>query len=509
MSKKTLLFFGGILTVTAVSICCLHYLPQKVLAQTTYQYKIATNNTYHFQNLADSTSTSTLPAAGTWQADFPTVNDSNILGIAGQFNVFAENITNNTGHTLKGNFATQSLVSNYLFGTQGTSYLENSLSSDGNVSSSRADTLILGENLKYTRNLLWGRPGINDISLSTAPKSFRQDVVGSKYIDIDSEFARLSQNSRAIAMNTKDNQPDISGNQWSKVFDATNIVAQNNVKYLTVKASDMPGDGGQLDIKGISSNQQVVITIDTSGASDFTARYSETNGTDNEKILFNFYNFSENSNFTGTINWGKTTGNVSNAILAPNATVELGTTKFQGNIVAKNLINQTDTSTISKYPDTPLPSTTPTVSSPKLVSVPNVAFGTHNLQSETSLIGTWKGDFQVSGEKNTEIKINVALAEQLTSQTGAIADDVTWQLIESNYSSGTLVTSIPTNLYNGSANISYRLSQDGINNVLDDWNSNKQSKSNGFYDIQISNLNSVTEIGNYAATLQWTLVDSP
>lgn len=102
----------------------------------------------------------------------------------------------------------------------------------------------------------------------------------------------MTENSKTVAMNTKDNQPVISGNQWSKVFDAGNITAQNNVKYLTVKASDLPGEWGDMNIKGVSDQQQVVLTIDTSEVSNVSIAHDidNNNNTYNKQILFNFYN---------------------------------------------------------------------------------------------------------------------------------------------------------------------------------------------------------------------------
>lgn len=103
-----------------------------------------------------------------------------------------------------------------------------------------ASKLVLGQSLIFdTSNLT-----LNNYTLKEPkPSTFTQDENDSKYVDIDSELARLSNNSRTIAMNTKNNQPLISGNQWSRVFDASNIIAQNNVKYLTVKSTDMPSGG--------------------------------------------------------------------------------------------------------------------------------------------------------------------------------------------------------------------------------------------------------------------------
>lgn len=509
MLKKVLLLLSGTLILVASSLYYINFSPQHTSTSKTYQYK-KKPSTYQFQKLSDDTNTTTLPAAGSWQSDFPDVNNSNVLGIAGQFNFFAKNIDSTSGHPLVGNFATQNLATD-AWRVNGISskisYIQQGISvGDGISLLLRGTKMVLGQSLTFNAS----NSTLNNHTLeSPRPSTFTQDTNGLKYIDIDSEFLRLTENSKTVAMNTKDNQPVISGNQWSKVFDAGNITAQNNVKYLTVKASDLPGEWGNMNIKGVSDQQQVVLTIDTSEVSNVSIAHDidNNNNTYNKQILFNFYNVQDNSSYTGNVDWNRGT-NVPDAILAPNASVKLSSTKFKGNIIAQSFTKMQDTIDSGYFSDVPVSVQSPTTSTPKLISVPDVDFGSHKLNSETSLIGSWKGNCQVSGKKGSEIKINVQLADD--SSNSKFVNAVTWKLIKSDYSSGSLVMDSEEFNTNTPATITYwPWKDDGTGDLVTDWDYNKANKKNAFYDIQISNLGAVTEVGDYNATLKWTLVDSP
>lgn len=425
-------------------------------------------STYQFQKLSDDTNTTTLPAAGSLKDDFPGVDNSKILGIAGQFNIFTRNL--NSTSDLNGNFASENLnIQGWLnVGTTGISYIKNALTSNHDGLSFKSNTLILGEYLKYTKNILWGRPGIGNFSLSTAPSNFKQDVDGKKYIDFDSEFERLSNNSKRIA-NASTSVP-ISYSYDAGTIDVSNAKSQNNVKYVTVNFSDIH-ENAKLDVVGNTDNAKIVITIDTTGINSFSTGWiSLQNDTTKTNILFNFFNVKSQTDFSGDIQWNVTNG-ATNAILAPRASVTVNSS----------------------------------TSTPKLISAPNVNFGSHKLNSATSLIGSWDGDFKVSGEKGQEIKINVSLAQNFKYANGKDTG-VTWQLVKSDYSSGTLETS-SQDISTTPASITYN--DDGTGDLKASWNHNRENKQYIFYDIQISKLNSVTEAGDYTATLKWELADSP
>lgn len=507
MLKKVLLLLSGTLILVASSLYYINFSPQHTSTSKTYQYK-KKPSTYQFQKLSDDTNTTTLPAAGSWKDDFPGVDNSKILGIAGQFNVFAKDIDSTANNGLNGNFATENLTTSgnnsVINGSSNKiSYIQKNLTVTGNSNTKLyATKLVLGQSLIFNAN----NSTLNNFTLSNPkPSSFAQDNNESKYVDIDSELTRLSNNSRTIANNTKNNVPKVIGQYGLVTFDASDITAENNIKYLSVKASDMPGEWGRLEIKGVANNQRVVLTIDTSGLNNFKAKYSEVNSI---STLFNFYNLVDDSSYTGSIDWQKTTNQVSNSILAPNATVQLLSDNFKGNIVTSKFIKSNTVQDSDNYPDAPVPSN-PLISTPKLISVPNVNFGSHKLNSATSLIGSWNGDFKVSGEKGQEIKINVYL-DQNFKYANVKDTGVTWQLVKSDYSSGTLETSSQDISKTTPASISFwPYNDDGTGDLIASWNHNRENKQYSFYDIQISKLNSVTEAGDYTATLKWELADSP
>ncbi|WP_273709293.1 collagen-binding domain-containing protein [Leuconostoc mesenteroides] len=201
------------------------------------------------------------------------MDNSKILGIAGQFNIFTRNL--NSTSDLNGNFASENLnIQGWLnVGTTGISYIKNALTSNHDGLSFKSNTLILGEYLKYTKNILWGRPGIGNFSLSTAPSNFKQDVDGKKYIDFDSEFERLSNNSKRIA-NASTAVP-ISYSYDAGTIDVSNAKSQNNVKYVTVNFSDIH-ENAKLDVVGNTDNAKIVITIDCSEVNKLDYFYSVT-----------------------------------------------------------------------------------------------------------------------------------------------------------------------------------------------------------------------------------------
>jgi len=256
----------------------------------------------------------------------------------------------------------------------------------------------------------------------------------------------------------------------------------------------------------ILRNAKIVITIDTTGINSFSTGWiSLQNDTTKTNILFNFFNVKSQTDFSGDIQWNVTNG-ATNAILAPRASVTVNSSAFNGNIVAQTVNNNNKSfqQSDSHYPDATVPSDSST-STPKLISAPNVNFGSHKLNSATSLIGSWDGDFKVSGEKGQEIKINVSLAQNFKYANGKDTG-VTWQLVKSDYSSGTLETS-SQDISTTPASITYN--DDGTGDLIASWIHNRENKQYIFYDIQISKLNSVTEAGDYTATLKWELADSP
>ncbi|MCT4376623.1 hypothetical protein [Leuconostoc suionicum] len=164
MLKKRLLFIAGILILATISLCNNNYPSRQISLSNTYQLK-HTSNTYQLRKLADETSDTILPAAGSWKSDFPSVNDSNVLGIAGQFNYFAKNI-DSISNNLNGNVATQNLKTSggSQTGNSGISYLQKNIESSDNAAAFKSDTLILGSSLVYKDKIINdSRPSLNGV----------------------------------------------------------------------------------------------------------------------------------------------------------------------------------------------------------------------------------------------------------------------------------------------------------------------------------------------------------
>ena len=454
---------------------------------------------------------SRLPKAGTWVDDFQNVNQSHALGIAGQFNIFARNMNTTQNHPVFGNFATQNVKTQswVVNGNKSLSYVQDKITSDGDSIGFNSDTLVLGQSFNYNPDFQWGRPAINGIRLDTAPKKLRQDTGGSKYIDFDAEFDRLNAASANIANYSKNNVPLVNNYYGLITFDASNIPAKDNVKYMVVKASDIPATNSRLNVTGVTADQKIVITVDTTGVSDVSTTNLEfVNGTQDKSILFNYYNEAGQSSFAGNVSWGTINGNIG-AILAPQATITLASTAFKGNIIAKNFVNNYMGEQTSNYPDVPVPTGDTPANQPQLISVPDIDFGSHKLGIKNSTIGDWQGNFALEGQKGKAININVAVTQPFTDVNGRIADQLNLQLLQSDYQSGDLVTT-SQEMNGSSAKINYWIWQDnGQGNLLSDWQYNKEHNQNIFYAMQMSNLQTVKFTGSYTAKLRWTLTDSP
>lgn len=454
-----------------------------------------------------------LPAAGTWQSDFKTVDNTNVLGIAGQFTIFSREIDANANHPIKGNFATQFLATSdqNQNGSDGISYIQKLSVIPGVYTNFGGNKLILGQDLTYTKNFKDGKPGINQIKLERSPQNgYSQDKSGSRYIDIDSEFGRLTNNSKKIADYSKNNRPIVTNYYGAITLDTSKITATNHVKYLVLKPSDIH-DNERISITGLASDETVVITFDTSGISRVAFQnLSFYNGTENKSILFNYYNLASETAYQGDITWGtqQSSGPIY-AILAPQATLTLAHISFQGNIIAKKFVSQYMGNQNGNFSDIPVPTDKPPIKPKSLLSVPNLIFGKAILHSKDTPMGDWDGTFALQASKGDNVRINVSLVAPFTNAAGVKANQVSWQLLHSNYQNGQVVTT-SQNISNSSAQISYWVWQDnGQGNLLQDWQYNEGNKINDFYKINIGNLASVTDTGDYTAKLRWTIVDAP
>lgn len=461
-----------------------------------------------FVFLFGNASADTLPEANTWRNDFSNVNNENVFGIAGQFTVFSETIEASQNHDVNGNFATINLTSNDndTHGMKGLSYTQSFSSIPGNYAKFGGDIMILGNKLKYQANFKDGKPGINGVQLIQVPTNgFRQEVSSQPYIDMNTEMSRLNNNSKVIAEYSKNNRPLITNWYGAVTLDTSQIEADGNVKYIVLKPTDLPNNAARVTITGLSSNQKAVITVDTSDVSSINYAYlSFYNGTEKQDLLFNFYNIEKASSYDGLINWTtQQSSGTKHAILAPQATVNLASTSFQGNIIARRFVNQYMGEQTGNYEDIPIPSGMKPNNAAKLISVPDIDFGKHILQHEDSVIGNWVGSFKVAANQGKNLRIDVAVDQPFHSGL------ISWELIHNQYQNGELQTS-SQEFSNFSAELSYWVwQQDGNGNLLTDWQWNQEKRIDDFYTVKIKNLKSVTTAGEYTAKLRWTLKDSP
>ena len=468
--------------------------------------------------LFSTTATGGLPDAGTWQKDFKGVDNSNVLGIAGQFTIFAGEIDSATNHTVYGNFATSILKASQTneIASRGISYLKDISGNLGQSVNFRGNTLILGELVHYEKR--GNEPFINGLKVIPSPSDgFRQDQSGKQYIDMATELDRLSNNAKAIADFSKRIGPEDITGEWPVVINTSKVAATGNVKYITVTRSALTNtDWMSIKITGLEEGQRVVLTIDMSGIDSdgkLPMNFQLENDNPNTNILFNFYDYKKNMPYPGQILWGGNQGkNAQYTLLAPQATVTVTQQSFKGNIVAKKYINENMGEQSGNFPDIPVPSNK--LPNP-LISVPDVNFGTPVLRSKDTLTGQWQGKFDVLVQNGKELRINLKLKEPFTnSKTNKKADKVSWTLTRYDYQDGANTQGplkvTDQNILNNNAEISYWGHRaDNKGDVLADWQGNEKDRRFNFYKINIGNLNSIVDSGNYSTTLLWTIVNGP
>ena len=379
--------------------------------------------------LFSTTATGGLPDAGTWQNDFKNVDNTNVLGIAGQFTIFAGEIDSATNHSVYGNFATSVLNASQTneIASRGTSYLQDVLGNLGQPVNFRGNVLILGEHVRYEKR--GNDPFINGFKVTPSPSGgFRQDQSSKQYINMGTELDRLSNNAKVIADFSKHiGSEDITG-LWPVKINTSKIAATGNVKYITVARSALTNtDWMSIKITGLEEGQRVVLTIDMSGIDSdgkLPMNFQLENDNPNTNILFNFYDYKKNMPYPGQILWGGNQGkNAQYALLAPQATVTVTQQSFKGNIVAKKYINENMGEQSGNFPDIPVPSNKPPVKPKTLLTVPDLIFGKPILHSKDALMGAWDKDstFTLHANKGDNVKINVALVDPFTNASGAKA----------------------------------------------------------------------------------------
>ncbi|EPH95712.1 Cna protein B-type domain protein, partial [Enterococcus faecalis 13-SD-W-01] len=271
--------------------------------------------------------------------------DYGLLGIAGQFHVFAREKTTINAHT-DGNVATRVLDANNDFGTnvheglldQEINYIQ---STDSFINSSgvatgdtRTNKFVVGSTVAVSEEN--GHPVVNGSRIDHLTlDDFYQDPAGSTYIDFDAEFAKLN----AAADTLTNMTPALS-------YTAADFPDMNNRTIDLTGASDTGFVLVNIDadvltmntpLNIINPNDQIVVFNVVNGSSDLAVqspiRYNnrtnhETEDFSDANISFNFgsnmANLSINAPFQGTI-------------LAPNADIHV-TQSQDGTIIGTNII---------------------------------------------------------------------------------------------------------------------------------------------------------------------------
>ncbi|MBK5027351.1 collagen-binding MSCRAMM adhesin Scm [Enterococcus faecium] len=268
-----------------------------------------------------------------------------LLGIAGQFHVFAKNKTTVNAHT-DGNIATHELDAKNNFGTelhegllnQEINYIQKTdsfINSSGiPTGDTRVNKFVVGSNVNVA--LQDGHPAVNGSRIDhLTPDDFYKDRDGNEYIDFEQEFARLN-----VAAN------DLATATPVKTYTAADFPDMNN---RTIDLTGLSDSGFLLvnidaevltmntPLQIINPSDQVVVfnVINSSSALNVQSpiKYNDRSNHETEdfsdaNISWNFGNemtdLTINAPFQGTI-------------LAPNATIHI-TQNQDGTIIGTNVI---------------------------------------------------------------------------------------------------------------------------------------------------------------------------
>ncbi len=468
------------------------------------------NKIKQLANESGTTVNSGLTDAGNWVTSFP-VDQTGILGIAANFNIFANRISSTNYQPLTGNFATKSLLSDSSIGTKNTtSYIQSEIKTSWGTVNNNSGKLVLGNIFSYVKNSAMLTDGNNNVNISNNGL-YREN---SNQINFDNEFNRLKENSKKIAEFAQNNNPIITDpGVWGKQnVDLKNLNPVNGVLYINFKnltelqtfynstSSNMPAD-----VKNIIVNMNATTDL-------MLSLGSQNQSLIGKKVMFNFYNMDQNQQFDRTISLESQSDVNLGLILAPSATVNTSF-GYTGSVVA-NQVNHSTQMPLTPFSDIDMPTDD---NKPKSsLDVPeNIDFGKISINSANSLTKEWSSSEQrqliVGGEKDSNLKINLSVSNQkfngnnLTEQQALI-----WNLI---YTDPKVPSNSHTqNINQGSGIINYwRWSgnQESMWYPLQDWTWNKAHQDNPYYEFQITDLKNIQQAGQYTADLTWTINDAP
>ncbi len=268
-----------------------------------------------------------------------------LLGIAGQFHVFAKNKTTVNAHT-DGNIATHELDANNNFGTelhegllnQEINYIQKTdsfINSSGiPTGDTRVNKFVVGSNVDVA--LQDGRPTVNGARIDhLTPDDFYKDLDGNEYIDFEQEFARLN-----VAAN------DLATATPVKTYTAADFPDMNN---RTIDLTGLSDSGFLLvnidaevltmntPLQIINPSDQVVVfnVINSSSALNVQSPIKYNDRSNHETEDFSDANISWN--FGNEMTDLTISAPFQGTILAPNATIHI-TQNQDGTIIGTNVI---------------------------------------------------------------------------------------------------------------------------------------------------------------------------
>ncbi len=268
-----------------------------------------------------------------------------LLGIAGQFHVFAKNKTTVNAHT-DGNIATHELDANNNFGTelhegllnQEINYIQKTdsfINSSGiPTGDTRVNKFVVGSDVDVA--LQDGHPTVNGSRLDhLTPDDFYKDRDGNEYIDFEQEFARLNVAANDLATATPGKTytaadfPDMN----NRIIDLTGL-SDSGFLLVNIDAEVLTMN---TPLQIINPSDQVVVfnVINSSSALNVQSPIKYNDRSNHETEDFSDANISWN--FGNEMTDLTISAPFQGTILAPNATIHI-TQNQDGTIIGTNVI---------------------------------------------------------------------------------------------------------------------------------------------------------------------------
>ncbi|WP_165005229.1 MULTISPECIES: collagen-binding domain-containing protein [unclassified Enterococcus] len=268
-----------------------------------------------------------------------------LLGIAGQFHVFAKDKTIVNAHT-DGNIATSELDAKDNFGTelhegflnQEINYIQKTdsfINSSGiPTGDTRVNKFVVGSSINVA--LQEGRPAVNGARIDhLTPDDFYQDRDGSNYIDFEKEFARLN-----VAAN------DLANGTPTKTYRVADFPDMNHRTIDLTGLSDAGFLLVNIDAEVFAMNTPLQIINPSNQVAVFNVTGNSSTLNIQSPIKYNDRTNHETEDFTdANLSWNfgndltdlTISAPFQGTILAPNADVRI-TQNQDGTIIGKNVV---------------------------------------------------------------------------------------------------------------------------------------------------------------------------